>query len=65
MPGGVGNTSGDAGALCAPERPRHRGDPGGGQPPPTTVTPVRPSGLQEGAQRALPGDQPMQDGEGA
>ena len=56
MPGGVGNTSGDAGTLCAPACPRHRGDTGGGQPPPTTVPPVRPSGLQEGAQRAPPGD---------
>ena len=65
MPGGVGNTSGDAGALCAPARPRHRGDTGGGQPPPTTVPPVRPPGLQESAQRAPPGDQPVQDGDRA
>ena len=65
MPGGVGNTSGDAGALCAPARPQHCGDTGGGQPPPTKVTPVRPPGLQEGAQRAPPGDQPVQDGDGA
>ena len=49
MPGGVIDTSGDAGALCAPSRPQHRGYTGGGQPPPTTVPPVRPSGLQEGA----------------
>ena len=41
MPGGVSNTSGDAGALCAPARPRRRGYTGGGQPPPTTVPPVR------------------------
>ena len=34
MPGGVGNSSGDAGALCAPARPQHRGDTGGGHPPP-------------------------------
>ena len=27
--------------------------------------PVRPPGLQEGAQRAPPGDQPLQDGDGA
>ena len=64
MPGGVGDTSGNAGALCAPERPRHRGDAVGGQPPPNTVPPVRPPGLQEGAQRAPPGDQPVQDGYG-
>ena len=62
IPGGVGNTSGNVGALCAPERPRHRGDTGGGQPPPTTVLSVRPPGLQESAQRAPPGDQPVQDG---
>ena len=64
MPRGVGNTSGDAGALCAPARPQHRGDAGGGQPLPTTVPPVRPPGLHEGAQRAPPGDQPVQDGDG-
>ena len=64
-PGGVGITSGDAGAICAPACPRHRGDTGGGKPPPTTVTPVQPSGLQEGAQRAPTGDQPVQDGGGA
>ena len=34
---------------CAPARPRHRGYTGGGKPPPTTVPPVQPSGLQEGA----------------
>ena len=65
MPGGVVNTSGDAGALCAPARPRHRGDTGGGQPTPTMVPPVRPSCLKEGAQWAPPGDQPVQDKDGA
>ena len=35
-----------------------------GYPPPTTVPPVRPAGLQEGAQWAPPGDQPMQNGSG-
>ena len=49
MPGGVRKTSSDVGELCAPARPQHRGYTGGGQPPPTTVPPVRPSGLQEGA----------------
>ena len=33
MPGGVSDTSGDAGALRAPARPRHRGYTGGGQHP--------------------------------
>ena len=46
MPGGVRDTSGDAGELRAPARPRHCGHIGGGQPPPTTVPPVRPAGLQ-------------------
>ena len=64
MPGGLGNTSGDAGALCAPERPQHSGDTGGGQPPSTTVPPLRHPGLQEGAQRAPLGDQPVQYGDG-
>ena len=48
-------------SYCAPARPQHRGDTGGGQPPPTTVPPVQPSGLQEGSQRAPPGDQSVQD----
>ena len=64
MPGGVSDTNVDAGALCAPARPRHRGHLGGEQPPPTTVPPVRPAGLQEGAQWAPPGDQPVQEGSG-
>ena len=64
MPGGVSNTSGDAGALRALVRTQHRGYTGGCQPPPTTVPPVRPSGIQEGAQRAPPGDQPVQEGSG-
>ena len=33
-----------------------RGDAGGGKPPPPTVSPVRPTGHQEGAQWAPPGD---------
>ena len=65
MPGGVCDTSGDTGALCAPARPRHRGDFGGGQPPLTTVPPVRPPGPQAGAQWAPPGDNPVQNGGGA
>ena len=59
MPGDVCNTSGDAGALRAPAHPRHRGDPGGGQPPPTTVPLVRPPGPKAGAQWAPPGDKPI------
>ena len=42
----------------------NRGNNGGGQPPPTMVPPVRPLGPQEGNQRAPPGDQPVQDGDG-
>ena len=61
---GVGDTNDDAGALCAPACPRHRGDAGGGQPRPTTVPLVLPPGLQEGAQWAPPGDHPVQDGDG-
>ena len=56
VPGSGGDTSGDAGALHAPARPRHRGDPGGGQPPPTTVPPMRPPGPKAGAKWAAPGD---------
>ena len=65
MPRGVSNTSGNAGALFEPASPRHRGDTGGGKPPPITVPPVQPPGLQEGAQRAPPGDQLVQDRDGA
>ena len=64
MPGGVCDTSGDAGALRAPARPQHRGDFGGGQPPPTTVPLVRPPGIQEGAQWVPPGDKLVQNGGG-
>ena len=53
MPGGVSDTSGDAVALRAPARPQHRGYIGGGQPPPTMVPQVRPSGLLEGVQDRL------------
>ena len=35
------------------------------EPPPTTVPPVQPPGLQEGAQWAPPGDKPVQNGGGA
>ena len=40
VPGGSSNKDDNAGALRAPERPRHRGDAGGGQPPPPTMSPV-------------------------
>ena len=56
VPRGTSDKDGDAGALCAPARPRHRGDAGGGQPFPPTVSPVLPSGPQEGAQWAPSGD---------
>ena len=65
MPGGVRNMSGDAGSLCTPARPQHRDYTRGGQPPPSTVPLVQPSGLQEGAKQAPPGYQPVQDGDGA
>ena len=64
MPGGVGDINGDVGALFEQACQRNRGDAGGGQPPPTTVPPVRPPGLQEGSQWAPPGDHPVQDGDG-
>ena len=53
---GVSEKDGDAGALHAPAHTRHRGDAVGGQPPPSTVSPVRPTGHQEDAQWAPPGD---------
>ena len=56
VPGGPGNEDGNAGALRAPECPRHRGDAGGRKLPPPTVCQVRHAGSQEGAQWAPPGD---------
>ena len=56
VPGGASDKDGNTGALRAPARPRHRGDAGGGQPPPPTVSPVQPAGSQEGAQWAPSGD---------
>ena len=38
--------------------------PGGGQPPPTTVPPVRPQGPKAGAKWAAPGDRAVQSGGG-
>ena len=45
-------------SLLPPElkSPRHCGDSGGGQLPPSTVSPVQPAGSQEGAQWAPSGD---------
>ena len=65
VPGGFSDTDGDAGALHAPACTRHRGDSGGGKPPPTTVSPVRLTDLQEGAQWAPHGDLTVPEGGGA
>ena len=65
VPGGSSNKDGDAGALHASARTLHRGDTGGGQPPPPTVPPVRLTGLQEGAQWAPPGYLTVSEGGGA
>ena len=65
VPGGSSDTDGDAGALPALERTRHRGDAGGGQTPPPTMSPVRLTGIQEGAQWAPPGDLTVSEGGGA
>ena len=66
--GGVPTESGDgdgnAGALCAPECPQHRGDAGGRNPPLPTVLQVRHEGPQEGAERAAPGDRAVPQGGG-
>ena len=40
VPGDTGNKDGNAGALCAPACPRHRGDAGGRKLPPPTVCQV-------------------------
>ena len=53
---GPSNKDGNAGALRAPARPRHRGDAGGRKLPPPTVSQVLHAGPQEGAQWAPPGD---------
>ena len=56
VPGGARDKDGNACALRESALPRHRGDAGGGQPPPPTVSLVRPTGSQEGAQWALSRD---------
>ena len=55
---------GNAGALCAPACPRHRGDPGGRKLPPPTVHPVRHAGPPEGAEQEVPGDHAVPQGSG-
>ena len=66
--GGVPRESGDkdvnAGALLAPEFPRHRGDAGGRKLPPPTVRPVQHAGPLEGAERAAPEDRTVPQGRG-
>ena len=65
VPGGFSVMDGNTGAPHAPARTRHRGDAGGGQTPPPTVSLVRLTGLQEGAQWAPPGDLTVSEGGGA
>ena len=52
----TGDEDGDAGALCAPACPRHRGDAGGRKLLPPTVPRVLHAGPPEGAELAPPGD---------
>ena len=49
VPKGASNKDGDAGALRAPARPRHRGDAGGGQPTPPMLPPSYTARSPDGA----------------
>ena len=55
MPGEGGNEDGNAGALCAPACPQHRGDSVGRKLPPPTVCPMQHAGPQAGLERTATG----------
>ena len=63
VPVETGNEYGDAGALRAPECPRHRGDSGGRKLPPPTVRQMRHAGTPEGAEQAAPGYRTVPQGD--
>ena len=65
MPGTSGDEDGDAGALPAPEFPRHRVYYGGGKPPPPTVHTMRHSGPLAGTERQAPCHSSVCQGSGA
>ena len=52
----TGDEDYDAGAICAPACPRHRGESGGRKLPPPTVPQVRHAGPPSGAEWESPGD---------
>ena len=56
--GGITRSSGDedvdAGSLPIPACPGHRGNYGGGKPPPSMVHPMRHAGPPEGTERQAP-----------
>ena len=64
VPGENGDKDGDAGALCGPECPRHRGDYGGRKLPPPTVRQVQHAGTTEGAEWASPRDRTVYERSG-
>ena len=57
--------NGDEGALLAPERQGHRGDPEGGKPPPPTVPPVWNDVAMKGPEWDSPTQITVQPGRGA
>ena len=64
VPGQSGDKFSNAGALCAPECPRHHGDYGGRRPPPPTVRPMKHAGPPEGLEQAAPGHSKILKGGG-
>ena len=54
MPGPSGKEDGNAGALPAPECPRHHGHSGGGKLPPPMVRPMQHYGPPAGPERQTP-----------
>ena len=64
VPGESGDEDGNAGALFAPECPRHHGDAGRRKLPPPTVRLVRHVGPPEGAERAAPRNRTVPQGGG-
>ena len=53
--GNSGDEDGNAGALCAPSCPQHRGDSVESKLPPPTVRPMQHAGPQAGLERMAPG----------
>ena len=54
IPRQSGDKDSNAGALLALACPQHRGDSGGGKPPPPTLRPMQHAGSQAGPEQTAP-----------